>query len=60
MIKYSRIAPRDYLILIGIGDASFKSEEKAVCGVFFVLGKQRDDKSITNLLEEQDDKYCLP
>ena len=34
MIKFSKIGPRDDLIIIGIGDASFKSKEKAVDGVF--------------------------
>ena len=40
MIKYSRIAPRDNLILIGIGDALFKSEEKAIGGVFLFLANK--------------------
>ena len=40
MINYPRIAPRDDLILIGIGDASFKSEEKAVGGVFLFLASK--------------------
>ena len=36
-IKFSKIASRDELIIIGIGDASFKSEEKAVGGVLLFL-----------------------
>ena len=34
-IKLSRIAPRENLMIIGIGDASFKSDDKAVGGVWF-------------------------
>ena len=41
MIKFSRIGPRDDLIIIGVGDASFKSEEKAVGGVFLFLANKR-------------------
>ena len=29
-LRFSRIGPKEDLIVIGIGDASFKSEEKAV------------------------------
>ena len=32
-IKFSKIGPREDLIIIGIGDALFKSEEKGVGGV---------------------------
>ena len=40
IIKFSRIGSREDLIIIGIGDASFKSEEKAVCGVFMFLANK--------------------
>ena len=39
-LKYKRIADREELIIIGIGDASFKTEEKAVGGVFLFLVNQ--------------------
>ena len=40
-IKFSRIAARDDLIVVGIGDASFKSEEKAVGGVLLFLANSQ-------------------
>ena len=40
MIEFSRIGSRDDLIIIGIGDASFKSGEKAVGGVFLFLANK--------------------
>ena len=36
-LRYSNIADKDDLILIGIGDASFKVDEKAVDGVILLL-----------------------
>ena len=45
MIKYSRIAPKDENIIIGIGDALFKSEEKAVGGVFLFLANKEMTKA---------------
>ena len=45
MIKFSRIGPRDDLIIIGIGDALFKSEEKAVGGVFLFLANKEMTKA---------------
>ena len=36
-MKFSRIGPKEDLIIIGIGDASFKSEEKAVGGILLFL-----------------------
>ena len=36
-LKYERIGEREDLIVVGIGDASFKTEEKAVGGVFLFL-----------------------
>ena len=32
-MKFSKIAPKDDLMIVGIGDPSFKSDEKAVGGV---------------------------
>ena len=32
-IKFSKIAPKDDLIIIGIGDTSFKTDDKTVNGV---------------------------
>ena len=40
MVKFSRIGPRDDLIIIGIGDASFKSKDKGVGGVFLFLANK--------------------
>ena len=36
-LKFSRIGPKEVLIIIGIGDASFKSEERAVGGILLFL-----------------------
>ena len=32
-IKFSKIAPKESLMVVGIGDASFKSDDKAIRGV---------------------------
>ena len=45
MIKFSRIGSRDDLVIIGIGDASFKSEEKAVDSVFLFLANTKMSKA---------------
>ena len=45
-IKFSRIAARDDLIVVGIGDASFKSEEKAVGGVLLFLANSQMTKAL--------------
>ena len=36
-LKFSRIGDKDDLMIVGFGDASFKTEEKAVGGVFLFL-----------------------
>ena len=36
-LKFKKIGSRDDLIIIGIGDASFKSDKKAVGGVILLL-----------------------
>ena len=36
-LKFSRIGPKDDLIIVGIGDASFQSDDKAVGGVLLFL-----------------------
>ena len=36
-LKFSRIGPKDDLIIVGIGDASFKLDDKAVGGVLLFL-----------------------
>ena len=43
-MKFSKIGSRDDLIIIGIADASFKSEEKVVGGVLLFLA----NSNITN------------
>ena len=37
MMKFTRIVPKDDLMIVGIGDASFKSDDKAVGGVLLFL-----------------------
>ena len=37
MLKLLRIGPKEDLIIVGIGDTSFKSDEKAVGGVLLFL-----------------------
>ena len=36
-LKFSRIGQKEDLVILGIGDASFKSEEKVVDGVLLFL-----------------------
>ena len=36
-MKFSRIGPKDDLIIVGIGDASFKIDDKAIGGVLLFL-----------------------
>ena len=36
-MKFSRIGPKDDLMIVGIGDTSFKSDDKAVGGVLLFL-----------------------
>ena len=36
-MKFLRIGPKDDLIIVGIGDASFKWDDKAVGGVLLFL-----------------------
>ena len=40
-LKFRKMGVRDDLIMVGIGDESFKSEDKAVGGIFnfFSIGK---------------------
>jgi len=37
MIKYGRIGNKEDLILVGVGDASYKQDDKAIGGVFLFL-----------------------
>ena len=37
MMKFSRIGPKNDLIVVGIGDLSFKSDDKAIGGVLLFL-----------------------
>ena len=39
-IKFSKIAPKEKLMVVGIGDASFKSDDKAIGGVLLLLTKK--------------------
>ena len=36
-IKFSKISPKDNLVIVGIGDASFKTDEKVVDGILLSL-----------------------
>ena len=36
-LKFSRIGPKEDLIIVGIGDTSFKSDDKAIGGVMLLL-----------------------
>ena len=36
-MKFSKIAPKEKLMVVGIGDASFKSDDKAIGGVLLFL-----------------------
>ena len=36
-MKFSKIAPKEELMVVGIGDASFKPDDKAVGGVLLFL-----------------------
>ena len=40
-IKFERIREREDLVIVGIGDASFKSDEKAVGGVLLFMTDSR-------------------
>ena len=39
-IKFSKIAPKESLMVVGIGHASFKSDEKAIGGVLLFLANE--------------------
>ena len=40
-MKFSKIAPKENLMIVGIGDASFKSDDKAVGGVLLFLTNEK-------------------
>ena len=61
-MKFSRIAPKEELMIVGIGDASFKSDDKAVGGVLLFLTNEDmtraapiywKSKTITRVLQFQ-------
>ena len=39
LIKYKYIGGKDNLIIVGVGDASYKQDDKAIGGIFLFLGK---------------------
>ena len=45
-VKFSKIAPKENLIVIGIGDASFKSDDKAIGGVLLFLANEEMTRAI--------------
>ena len=45
-LKFSRIGPEEDLVILGIGDHSFKSEEKAVGGVLLFLSNSSMTKVV--------------
>ena len=44
-LKYENIGDREDLIVIGIGDTSFKTEDKAIGGVFLFLANSSMTKA---------------
>ena len=44
-IKFSKIAPKESLMVVGIGDASFKSDDKAIGGVLLFLANEEMTKA---------------
>ena len=40
LIKYEWIGDKEYLILEGIGDASYKQDDKAIGGIFLFLSNK--------------------
>ena len=44
-MKFSKIAPKEELMIVGIGDASFKSDDKAVGGVLLFLTNENMTKA---------------
>ena len=45
IMKFSKIAPKENLMIVGIGDASFKSDDKAVGGVLLFLTDEKITKA---------------
>merc|ERR1711895_141645 len=45
-IKFKKIAPKESLMIIGIGDASFKSDDKAIGGVLLFLADEKMTKAV--------------
>ena len=45
-VVFSRVGDVDELIVFGIGDASYKSDEKAIGGDFVFLGNKNSNKAV--------------
>ena len=45
-LKFSRIGPKEDLIILGIGDASFMSDDKAVGGVLLFLSNSNMTRAV--------------
>ena len=45
-VKFSKIGPKENLMIIGIGDASFKSDDKAIGGVLLFLANESMTKAV--------------
>ena len=45
-LKFSRIRPKEDLVILGIGDASFKSDDKAVGGVMLFLSNSSMTRAV--------------
>ena len=45
-LKFSRIGLKEDLIILGIGDASFKSDDKAVGGVLLFLSNSSMNRAV--------------
>ena len=45
-IKFSKIAPKESLMIVEIGDASFKSDDKAIGGVLLFLANEEMTRAV--------------
>ena len=45
-IRFTKIAPKESLLVVGIGDASFKLDDKAIGGVLLFLAKEDMTRAI--------------
>ena len=58
-LRFGKIGEREELIVVGIRDASFKTEEKAVGGVFLFLSNKEMTKAALEVLAKDRNGYFL-